>query len=394
MAIYFFLIIYFLFIIALVIKKKYKKPVKSVKTNLSQTKNKNLENKITKSFSTTMKEEELDEATFDYYVSPYGSDLNNGKNINQPFFLIQKAIDLAKPGERIFLLPGVYFQDIETVRDGMANNPIEITGSKEAIVKGGGKTNIFNIKHSYILIHNFTIDGKFKDKDSADSYRDKLIFITGQSYSNPTTGVVIKDMILKNARGECIRLKNFSVRNEVAYNTVNNCGIGDFVFKKSGKNGEGIYIGTAPEQLKSKNHTNEIDSSNGNWIHHNIINTQGNECVDIKEGSSDNLVEYNDCTGQKDPESGGLNTRGNHNIFRFNTITNNIGAGIRLGGDSEEDGINNLINGNVIIGNGGGGIKVQAYPQEAICENIIKNNNKGEIVGKFKDRVQNENKCF
>ena len=34
-----------------------------------------------------------------------------------------------------------------------------------------------------------------------------------------------------------------------------------------------------------------------------IITTQGNEGVDIKEGSCNNIVEDNYCTGQKDPDS-------------------------------------------------------------------------------------------
>ena len=84
------------------------------------------------------------------------------------------------------------------------------------------------------------------------------------------------------------------------------CGISDFEFNDGSKNGEGVYIGTAPEQLKDgKNPTAKIDRSNNNWVHHNQFNTQGNECVDIKEGSSFNLIENNRRTGQKDINSGG-----------------------------------------------------------------------------------------
>ena len=52
--------------------------------------------------------------------------------------------------------------------------------------------------------------------------------------------------------------------------------------------------------------------------------------LDIKEGSSFNIVEYNKCTGQRDPNSGGLDSRGNDNIFRYNEIYDNLGAGVRL----------------------------------------------------------------
>ena len=55
-------------------------------------------------------------------------------------------------------------------------------------------------------------------------------------------------------------------------------------------------------------------------IHHNNFDTKGNEAVDIKEGAMYNIVEYNTVTGQKDPDSGGLDSRGDKNIFRYNTV--------------------------------------------------------------------------
>ena len=48
----------------------------------------------------------------------------------------------------------------------------------------------------------------------------------------------------------------------------------------------------------------------------NRIETNGNECVDIKEGASFNAVEDNDCSDQRDSESGCYDPRGNENTFR------------------------------------------------------------------------------
>ncbi|CAN5574220.1 hypothetical protein BH20ACT18_BH20ACT18_07020 [soil metagenome] len=45
--------------------------------------------------------------------------------------------------------------------------------------------------------------------------------------------------------------------------------------------------------------------------------TKGNECVDVKENSSKNLVESNRWTGQKDKEAGGFDSRGNGNTFCY-----------------------------------------------------------------------------
>ncbi|NLF17217.1 MAG: DUF1565 domain-containing protein, partial [Lentisphaerae bacterium] len=42
-----------------------------------------------------------------YHVSPLGLDLNDG-GPDRPLKTIQKALDLAQPGERVLLAPGIY----------------------------------------------------------------------------------------------------------------------------------------------------------------------------------------------------------------------------------------------------------------------------------------------
>ncbi len=307
---------------------------------------------------------------------------------------IQKAIDEAEPGDTIELSPGDYFQDIVTKKNGLPGKSITITGSKSAVVKGAGKARIFEINHSYITLDGFTIDGHFKPSIDKKSYRDKLIYVIGKTAGNGVNNLKIVNMEIKNAGGECIRLRYLASNNEIAYNNISVCGVGDFEFNDGGKNGEGVYIGTAPEQLEDrKNPTSEIDHSNNNWIHHNNFNTEGNECVDIKEGSSFNIVEYNNCTGQEDSNSGGMDSRGNENIFRYNSIYNNSGAGVRLGGDEEEDGINNQVYGNSIINNKSGGIKFQRSPQGKICGNEMGGNEKGNSVGSYGEDFNPEKEC-
>jgi hypothetical protein len=106
-----------------------------------------------------------------------------------------------------------------------------------------------------------------------------------------------------------------------------------------------------------------IDVSKNNRVYDNIINTQGSECVEIKEHSTANIVERNQCTGEKDTESAGLDSRGDGNIFRANTVYGNKGAGIRFGGDTTNDGIDNDAYANTIKNNERGGIKFQRIPQ-------------------------------
>jgi len=215
-------------------------------------------------------------------------------------------------------------------------------------------------------------------------YQTNLVYAQSLRKNAGVTGIKILNMDFKNAGGECIRLKYFSSKNEIAYNNIENCGRFDFKFGAGGKNGEGIYIGTAPEQL-DKNPTKEIDKSNGNFIHHNSINTQGAEGVDIKEGAEENVVEHNKITGEKDIDSGGLDSRGDRNIFRFNEVFGCVGAGIRLGGDNFNGrlyGKGNDVYENKIYGNGYGAIKVQAFPQGKICANeVFENGSKSGDYG-------------
>lgn len=58
------------------------------------------------------------------------------------------------------------------------------------------------------------------------------------------------------------------------------------------------------------------DNCIGNIVRGNTIITNGNECVDIKEGSTGNTVEENSCSDQLDTESGCYDVRGDYNIIR------------------------------------------------------------------------------
>lgn len=330
-----------------------------------------------------------------YFVSLSGNDSNDGLSAEKALLTIQKAVDKLEPGDSLFLADGIYFQDFITRKNGLENAEIIISGSEKAIIKGTGKIGrIIEINHSFNVLQGFTVDGLVGDSKEEKNYRDKLIYIQGKEPKKGVTGVKILNMHLKNAGGECVRIKYFSQKNEIAYNKINGCGAFDFIFSGGGKNGEGIYIGTAPEQTDDdKNPTSDVDHSDNNWIHDNVIDTQGNECVDIKEGSSGNLVENNRCTGQKDKDSAGFDSRGSGNIFLKNESFGNLGSGIRLGGDKKTDGIDNIIKDNYLHDNQNGGIKIQRLPQKQICQNRILKNKKGDFVGEYANEVKNQKVC-
>lgn len=329
-----------------------------------------------------------------YYVSPSGSDSNSGRLSEVPFRTIQKAVDLSQPGDTVVLETGVYFQDVKSIRDGRPDAPIVLEGTEGAVVRGGGRARVFEINHDYITLRNFTIDGLWGDPSKASGYRDKLIFALGKQIRDGVTGLKVINMTLRNAGGECLRLRYFARWNEIAYSSIRTCGVVDFRFSGGGKNGEGVYIGTAPEQLADgKNPTADPDQSTNNWVHDNVFDTEGAECVDVKESTSGNVIENNSCTGLKDPISGGFESRGNENIFRYNQIFGNAGAGIRLGGDTPDQGIGNHIYGNNIHDNAAGGIKVMRQPQGSVCGNTMSNNTGGDVVGAFPLSISPTSPC-
>jgi hypothetical protein len=331
--------------------------------------------------------------TVHYYVSPNGSDNAKGTR-SSPWRSIQYALEQAMPGETIKLMPGEYRQDVRSVRSGAKDRLIRIVGTEDAVIYGGGEGRVMEIHHDYITLEGFTLNGKHAESEEKESYRDKLLYVLGKQPRDGVEGMRILNMHFKNGGGECLRMRYFAQNNEVAHSTFHRCGVHDYEFDAGGKNGEAIYIGTAPEQRgDGKNPTEDVDQSNNNWIHHNTFDTQGNECVDIKEGASGNIVEHNDCTGQLDPESGGFDSRGNGNIFRFNKAYENAGAGVRLGGDGKKDGINNDVYENILMENGNGAVKLMRWPQGKICGNVAKDNDEGKTSGNFDDKVDPTEPC-
>ncbi len=329
------------------------------------------------------------------YVSPLGDDGETGESEGAALATINQALARALAGDCVRLAAGDYLQDVRTVRDGAAGAPITVFGTPDAVVRGGGQSRIFEINHDYIRLDGFTIDGLAgTNPDLVDSYRKKLIYIVGITIGDPLVGVLIENMSLRNARDECVRLRYFAQGNTVAYNHIENCGLEDFRFGGTGSNGEGVYIGTSPSQ-RIENPTNEVDDSSQNHIHHNVFMNMS-ECVDLKEGADDNLIEYNECSIAVDPNSGAINARANRNRFHANRLFGNSGAGIRLGGTAETDGTPNGVDNNItcnFINNNQEGIKFQTAPQAEVCGNEMPTNQSGGSTSTFGAAFQPEQPC-
>ncbi|CAN0434757.1 unnamed protein product, partial [Ectocarpus sp. 12 AP-2014] len=142
-----------------------------------------------------------------------------------------------------------------------------------------------------------------------------------------------------------------------------------------GKNGEGVYVGTSSSQWDNDNNWDDVpDVCMGNIIRDNYIRTRGNEGIDVKEGTVDTLIEYNEVYMQYDDDSGGIGSRGDRSIIRYNHIEDTDGAGVRLGGhtvDGIEYGKNNQVYGNTMVDCRQSAVKVMVDPQGQICENEV-----------------------
>ena len=131
---------------------------------------------------------------------------------------------------------------------------------------------------------------------------DILLWVQG------ATGVRVIGNVISGASGECVRLKYFARNNEVAGNRIEGCGGEGFRLEDDSKNGEGVYIGTAPEQ-RERNPTDDPDDSGGNWVHDNSVDVPA-ECVDVKEASQANLVEGISAPAAATPTAAGSRAGG------------------------------------------------------------------------------------
>lgn len=290
------------------------------------------------------------------------------------FRTLQAALKVAQPGDVVRVQPGTYTEYVTTVRSGTPDRPIVIQGSPGAQLVSPKKYDgrLLSVYHDNITISGLT-------------FRQAAILLYVFGGSNNT----IRGNTFVDAGGECVRIKYLARNNLVEGNNISDCGRRGFNPSKKKKNGEGVYIGTAPEQL-SRNPKVEVpanaphgkpnknpDRTAANIIRGNRIHTPA-ECVDIKEAAVENRIIANKCSGNRDPDNGAFSARGDRNRFENNRLVGPVaGAGIRLGGDEEDQGVDNIVIGNDLRNTEGYAVKDIRTPQGAICNNMIGNNEAG-----------------
>ncbi|HZD18258.1 MAG TPA: DUF1565 domain-containing protein [Actinomycetota bacterium] len=275
-----------------------------------------------------------------------------------PFRTIAEGLEAARPGDLVDVGPGTYRGELDPVRAGEPGARIRLVGH-DAVIRGDGDGRLFEIERDYLTVRGFEI-----------THADVLVRLQGASH------VRIVGNRIHDAGSECIRIAYLSTDNLVARNRIHGCGKTDFDLPGGRKNGEGVYIGTAPEQL-DENPTSVADRSDRNHVVANRIVSPA-ECVDVKEDAQRTLIVANVCRRVRDPDSGGISTRGIGTRIRGNLVEGGAGAGIRLGGDASDDGIRSTVTSNVLRDNEGYAVKIMRTPQRRICGNVLVRNAQGD----------------
>ena len=234
------------------------------------------------------------------------------------------------------------------------------------------QSRVIQIFSSGVQLRGLTVDG--------DCYGDKRgdigIFVGSQDVQTFISGIKIKYSSVRNMRGECVRMKYFVRDSEISLNSISTCGTDAFYPIPSGssKNGEGIYIGTSHKiEQRNKNPDTSIDVTNNISIVNNLINTQGNECVDVKEGSHNIRVESNYCLGQREQHAACYRMSGTDSLIKNNKCFGAIGSGVLIttshsGSDYAK---NNSVQSNKITRAGEYGIEDNGNEGNSYCGNSV-----------------------
>ncbi len=273
---------------------------------------------------------------------------------------LQDALAEAEPGTSIRLQDGTYAGEFQITRSGTEKSPIELCGSAKAVLDGG------------------PVDGGYTlHLDGAAHWRIVGITLVGGQkglMADHAVGNVIDGITVRRVGDEAIHLRADSTDNTVMRSTVRETGL------RKPQYGEGLYVGSAESNWCDISGC-EPDRSDRNVLRDNDIAATTAESVDLKEGTSDGVLQGNTFSGSGMVESDSwVDVKGNS--WR---IVGNRGS------DAPEDGFQvhqildgwgreNTFTGNVAVDSGPGyGINVtkQHDGNVVACSNVARGAGEG-----------------
>jgi len=200
-----------------------------------------------------------------YFVSTYGDDANNG-SINKPFRTIQKAANVVKAGDVVFIKKGIYKERVILTNSGRKNKKIKFR----------------NYRHDRVIIDGNGIN--WRDEGGGLFEFDNVSYI------------VLSGIEIRNSTHAGIYLyssDHITIKNSKTHNTYSS-GIGVWSSRNVNVKNNDISLACndGEEECISVSDSSYVNIMH-NEVHDSGPGTNGGEGIDIKEGSKHILIKYN-----------------------------------------------------------------------------------------------------
>jgi hypothetical protein len=260
------------------------------------------------------------------------------------------------------LADGVYDGEFTVRRSGRPGQPIALCGSRRAVLRGVG------VDGGYVL----------------HLYGARYWTLSGFSVTNGQKGIMadrasfnlLQDLAVHHIGEEGIHSRSFSTDNVVRRSEVRDTGL------RASRFGEGVYVGSAHSNW-CRHSGCKPDRSDRNRILDNRIGPNvAAECVDLKEGTSDGLVQGNTFLGAGMTSADSwVDVKGNDYVIEGNHGDQTQRDGFQVHAEAPGWGERNLFAGNVAkLGTGGEhGISVDKDAAGSVvrCDNRVSGASKG-----------------
>jgi len=277
---------------------------------------------------------------------------------------LQAALDAVNPGSVIGLAPGVYQGTFTLRTGGTAEAPVALCGTAASILDGGGVQGGYVLhldRVAYVHLIGFAVRNGQKGV-MADQTRNSLV----------------QGLQVSQIGDEAVHLRNNSTDNRVADNQISDTGL------RRPKFGEGIYIGTAESNWCDVSGC-EPDRSDRNTIIGNRISATTAESVDIKEGTSNGILQQNsfDGSGITSADSW-VDVKGNGWIIDGNTGVNSPMDGFQTHEILDGWGVGNVFRNNRATVNGPG----YGFALKPANDNVVECSNTAADAGEGSSNVR------
>jgi hypothetical protein len=302
------------------------------------------------------------------FVSPFGSDDHDGTSRNQAYASVKRALESAQAGDVILILEGLYSEGIEI--EGLIG-PIVVLGEGDVVFDGERKIRM----------------GTWCE-DCTNITFDNLTF---RNYTDVGIGAYLSDNVtMRNLtvhnNGFAVQLVNWEFEGYgIMIDESSNILIEDNVVFENGPNPQII-----PDLLMGTG-INIYGCTHCQMIHNQVYNNIGGTLV---EDSVDVLVESNLIWDNNLDASidgwwdGGLWIDGGHDIaVRNNVFRGNLGPGIEVSNEDNQDVYGYVLENNISTGNYFGiyiwNFGTTDFPDESVLKlsgNTFDNNSRQDII--------------